>query len=60
VGFSFEGGGLINLSPKVLESNLKPIKINYKLGVAELTLLQQLAQKNLQDIKDLFPEELLS
>jgi DNA repair protein RecO (recombination protein O) len=56
VGFSFEGGGVINLSPKVLESNLKPIKINYKLGVIELTLLQQLAQKNLDDINDLFPK----
>ena len=74
VGFSFDAGGLVNLSAK----GLKPImskqvkleekdinqqsqtRVNRKLTAVELTLLQQLGAKSLPRASDILPQELIS
>lgn len=64
VGFSFEVGGLVSLSSKVLpinsvEVDLKPLpKVNTQLKAVELTLLQQLGAKSLPCVSEIFPYEL--
>lgn len=68
VGFSFEGGGLVALSPvPTVSSTANSIKIaplpapqvpvNIKLGAVELTLLQNLGAKTLPPYSQILPED---
>ena len=67
VGFSFDAGGLINLSglaqqnqtsviTKVSREQLTPTRINIKIGAAELTLLQQLGSQFLPMLPQGLPQ----
>lgn len=69
VGFSFEGGGLVNLSTRESFSqtasesltNAAEIslpKIDTKLGACELNILQQLGSQDLPAISELSSEEM--
>jgi len=56
VGFSFDAGGLINLSAWNQTENQAKTLINTKIGAIELTLLQQLSANSLPQISQLFSE----
>ena len=70
VGFSFDGGGIVNLSTKPLvkdkkvaektiTTQVKATKINTTLRAVELTIMQQLGAKSLPKIVDILPKEFL-
>ena len=63
VGFSFNAGGIVNLSSSEFRPQLvkkdgnqqTPPRIHTRLGAIELTLLQQLAGKNLPPMSSILP-----
>ncbi|ACK67492.1 DNA repair protein RecO [Rippkaea orientalis PCC 8801] len=59
VGFSFEGGGLINLSPQNPPQTPVP-RINQELGAIELCLLQHLGYSFLPQPRQILPPESLN
>jgi DNA repair protein RecO (recombination protein O) len=60
VGFSFEGGGVVNLEKTGQESSLFLPPINGKIGAVELTFMQQLGHSQLPEIHHILPPHRLN